>query len=418
MKTIKKAHKLNEATNKKVDDIVSTAIANRDSRDEWLTTAEYQLIQHLTQYLRNHRHVKFADLVSTFDITFVSYKVNPEFTACMIFNQRKILINDGFIMTEPDNYEWMLRQLSVLLRHEMAHELLKHNIRDVAWFNEKYGEETGKAILQSDSMQEIANIIADFEVSNKTYIEPVDKPTVRNMTLAGRVIGGLVSEDFADWQLCTLEEMFDKLTEVLDETQEDLVDYLYINLAHSSNCSSVNDKMTELVDRSIASGAKQKPLPSFIGKQTHAYDYVRLMAGDTSTLEEYEDFKQQLDKAGKSNIRPTIIKLVEVCDKIRSTWTERRYNDAIREIIKTSPMKPADLLDPSTGEVLVSLVSPEDKFIAVDLLLALKEDLTKDIWWKNKIIEVLRDKNNGKYSEEDIKKLQAALKDLEASGNW
>ena len=63
----------------------------------------------------------------------------------------------------------------------------------------------------------------DDEISNKKYTDE-DKETVRNMWLNGRLIGGLVTEDHRDgWKNLSIEEMYDKVTDEIENIQRKLL---------------------------------------------------------------------------------------------------------------------------------------------------------------------------------------------------
>lgn len=137
------------------------------------------------------RHGKFADrLEKDFDINVVALKDDPDMTAAMDFENCLIYISEGFLKDPKYFY-----QLNVLLRHELAHYLMKHQIRMFAELEKRYGKEGLLHMKLSGTLHALDNVIADFEISNKRYTKE-DKETVRNMVLNHRVIGGLVTEDF------------------------------------------------------------------------------------------------------------------------------------------------------------------------------------------------------------------------------
>ena len=76
------------------------------------------------------------------------------------------------------------------------------------------------SIAEANAIGNMDNIAADWELSARGYDED-DKEVVRHMTLAGRVIGGLILEDDRpEWKNLTLEELFDKLYDERKQQQQ------------------------------------------------------------------------------------------------------------------------------------------------------------------------------------------------------
>lgn len=99
-------------------------------------------------------------------------------------------------------------QVSVVIRHEILHEILKHAKR-----------------LETKGlpMSRMANIAADYEISNRGYTE-ADKENIRTLRVGDQVYTGLVTEDeHPDWTGLTFEEMLDKLMQESPESLKDPV---------------------------------------------------------------------------------------------------------------------------------------------------------------------------------------------------
>ena len=108
-----------------------------------------------------------------------------------------------------DDEEKLLDQLCVLIRHELLHFLLIHQLRLMQHL-EKTDPDLHK-IYSMKSIYELANYAMDYEISFEGY-DDHDKEVVRLMTLNNRVIGGLIAEDdHPEWGRLTMEDMFDKL---------------------------------------------------------------------------------------------------------------------------------------------------------------------------------------------------------------
>ena len=109
-------------------------------------------------------------------------------------------------------------QVSVIIRHEILHNFLKHEKRLLNHLAEKTGldpnalddmnlKELRSALYSDDTF----NIAADYEISNRGYTES-DKRVARAIKLNGQLLTGLVTEDkHPDWVDLSVEQMYDKL---------------------------------------------------------------------------------------------------------------------------------------------------------------------------------------------------------------
>lgn len=158
-----------------------------ESRD-FMTDKEVKLKKKLIALLKDdgkgHHHAKYAARLAKFNVNIVPIGKEPS-TAAISFDDGIIYINEGFLR-DPNTFF----QLNVLMRHELCHNLLMHQIRmmkhitSLPWSHVK----------MSSSIHELLNIIEDFEISNKKY-SAEDKQIVKNMWLNGKLISGLVTED-------------------------------------------------------------------------------------------------------------------------------------------------------------------------------------------------------------------------------
>lgn len=166
---------------------------NEAEKKEFMTRREQALKKRLIALLKDdgkgHKHARYAERLADFDIKIVPLGYEPE-TAAISFDEGLIYINEGFL-SDPNTFF----QLNVLMRHEMAHNLLMHQIRMARQMKQKYGGKSGTRLSLSKSLHEINNIIEDFEISNTRYTTE-DKQIVKNMYLNGELIGGLVTEDY------------------------------------------------------------------------------------------------------------------------------------------------------------------------------------------------------------------------------
>ena len=113
-----------------------------------------------------------------------------------------IVINTGFLDDEKT-----FKQLSVIVRHELLHFLLMHEKR--LYDHLKATDPDFENTYKKASIHEIANYAMDWELSERGY-DDHDKDVVRNMTLNGRVCGGLILEDdHPEWLGKPMEEIFE-----------------------------------------------------------------------------------------------------------------------------------------------------------------------------------------------------------------
>ncbi len=151
----------------------------------------------LTRVLGEEGHATYAWLLEPFDVYLTD---DPDVVGYMVPNQAKIVLNE-LLDTE---------QVSTIVRHELLHEWLTHAQR-----TQKFDKEHPDRITNHD----IANIAADFEISNRSYTEK-DKRNSRRLKMGNQILRGLVTEDqYPGWEDMTFEEMYDKLT---DEYTKDM----------------------------------------------------------------------------------------------------------------------------------------------------------------------------------------------------
>lgn len=161
------------------------------------TTLSEGAKKQLIRTLREEGYPTYAWLLEPFDIYLTD---DPETVGYMIPSQAKIVLNELL----------SIDQVSTIVRHELLHEWLTHARR-----TQKFDKEHPDRMTN----HEIANIAADFEISNRGYTEK-DKRNSRRLKLGGQVVQGLVTEDqYPGWEDMSFEEMYDKLT---DEYTKDM----------------------------------------------------------------------------------------------------------------------------------------------------------------------------------------------------
>jgi len=175
-------------------------------------SVKFQLMEYLGEQGYATYRSRFENF--KFKITDIS-DGQPVETACMDSSTGTMCINPGFIEVEKNDPNQLtahcLAQLSVLCRHELLHYLLAHMHRMMQHAKKLGIADKLMPAWEAQAIQKIDNIAADWDLSREGYSDE-DKEIVRNMTLCGRVIGGLIlSDDRPDLINLTFEELFDKL---------------------------------------------------------------------------------------------------------------------------------------------------------------------------------------------------------------
>ena len=169
----------------------------------------------LSRVLSTEGYPTYAKIFSKFDLNFTN---DPSVIAYMEPNKGRIVINRGVDET----------QASVLIRHEILHDYLRHEKRlldklakDKNLDPDDLDDITIKDLKKDLYSSDIFNIAADYEISNRGYTDK-DKQTVKNIELNGRVLSGLVTEDdHPDWIDLSVEEMFDELRKQREKDLQD-----------------------------------------------------------------------------------------------------------------------------------------------------------------------------------------------------
>ena len=106
--------------------------------------------------------------------------------------------------------------VSMLVRHEILHEYLTHLERQIEF------EKNHPGLKPPKSNNRLANIAADFEISNLGYTD-ADKMKVRNIMMGDKILSGLVTEDENPaWVNMTFEEMYEEILKRNQEEQDQL----------------------------------------------------------------------------------------------------------------------------------------------------------------------------------------------------
>lgn len=355
---------------------------------EFMTRKEQILKKRLIALLKDdgkgHKHAKYAERLADFDIKIVPLNMEPS-TAAISFDEGIIYINEGFL-SDPATFF----QLNVLMRHEMAHNLLMHQIRLTHKIENKYGKEGQSRIKLSQSLHSLMNIIEDFEISNTRYTSE-DKQVVRNMFLNGQLIGGLVTEDMRkNWEKLPLEQMYDELSQEISNLQQKI-------LANWQATGKLKiDSPTDMID------AESKNM--YYYALNRAADFSGSVANFIQNKALYHfiafDRNNSVCVVKFSSLPEEWQKLVKVVYDAYSpdTVTETNYDTEIEKISKTGPMEKVYIEDPSSGEIIEAAWTPEEKLLVTDILKALKaEKQIANEDWREKVKQALKD-----YSQVDL----------------
>lgn len=153
--------------------------------------------------LREQGYATYARLVDFFDIYLTD---KPGVIGYMIPGQSMIVLNKDL----------NIDQVSTIVRHEVLHEYFTHGPRQQK-FNKEHPE-----LNPHLAPQELSNIAADFEISNKGYTD-ADKSIARRIRLGDKVLQGLVTEDeYPDWTDMSYEQMYEKLLEKDKEDRQQI----------------------------------------------------------------------------------------------------------------------------------------------------------------------------------------------------
>lgn len=330
-------------------------LESSDITRHFMTDRERKVKKALCQLLINRGHRKYAERFWKFDFNIIDSKKHPDFTAAISFDEATVFISDGFLGTS----EAIFNQLDVLLRHELAHNLMMHQIRLMHVFKRMHKNDPNEAyehIKYSASLHHILNIIEDFEISNKRYTD-ADKKIVKAMTLNGRVISGLITEEHrTNWANMPLEVMYNELSNELIainsairsdpywqprskiEKGERIYDPIDIT---GSGLDAGTRAIAGYRDIMKPSGIRA-PIEVFI-KSKHFNRYADIYKKLITTI--YEAFKDFESDAEKQD-------LLEI----------------VKNIAETGPQETFEIVHPKTGEVVITLYTPEDKVLANEVL--------------------------------------------------
>lgn len=369
---------------------------------------------------RGHKHAKYAERLEDFILKIVDHKKDPEMTAAVSFEEQTIYISDGFLMggiwkdEKKDQYSDSFYQLNVLMRHELAHYLMQHQIRMMDKIISKYGKDGGTRISMSQSLHRLINIIEDFEISNTRYTA-ADKIVVKNMLLAGREIGGLVTENIRNgWEKLTVLQMFDKLSEEIEGLQQGiLASWQALDL---NKIGDEEDYMHHNIKNTVALYIDTKAPTNFMGSvEKYVKDQALYHFWPFDRIEDGRPVLCIVRCSSLPDVFQNVIK--DIFNAITAGYkdangnvmyyTKQMAREYLDTVAKSHVLQTVSLTAPNANESFVTLYTPEEKLLATDTLKALIPTLELRKTWYDKVMRVMDD--DSKYSIDDLESVLAAL---------
>ena len=333
-------------------------LESSDIARHFMTDRERKVKKALCQLLIDRGHRKYAERFWKLDFNIIDSKKHPDFTAAISFDEATVFISDGFL----GSGQGIFNQLDVLLRHELAHNLMMHQIRLMHIFKKLHASDPDNAyehIKYSASLHEILNIIEDFEISNKRYTSE-DKKIVRAMMLNGQIIGGLVTEDHRQqWANMSVEAMYNELSRELIQINSDIRSNPYWAPVKDGTYNQID--LIKLKGHDMISKYKDCMMPSAIRAPLDIFIKSNIFA-------KYAKIYQDLIKDIYNGFKD-----------LTSDSEKQSILDIVAAISITSPQEDFVVLRPDTGEVVCTLYTPEDKVLACAALKNLGGNINFDI---------------------------------------
>lgn len=349
-------------------------LESSDITRHFMTDRERKVKKALCQLLINKGHRKYAERFWKLDFNIIDSTKHPDFTAAISFDDATVFISDGFL----GSGEGIFNQLDVLLRHELAHNLMMHQIRLMYVFKKLHAHDPDEAyehIKYSASLHRLLNIIEDFEISNKRYTS-ADKKIVRAMMLNGRVIGGLVTEDHrGSWMNMSLEAMYDELSKELIQINSDI--------RSDPNWKPIKAGTYNQVDMIKAEGAGLLTAYTDVMKPSRIKAPIDIFI-KSQAFNKYAEIYKKLVK-----------KLYDALKDLTSDADKQKLFKLVEAIALTGPQEEFALQHPLTGEVICILYTPEDKMLANDVL----KNLSGNINYNPLKFKVKRQQNSQEYKD-------------------
>ena len=190
----------------------------------FMTPEEERVKFDICKLLLQNNHRKYAERLAdrNLSLNLVDSEKDPKFIAAISFEEATIFVSDAFLKGGPG----VFKQLDMVMRHELAHNLMMHQIRLMHVFKTMHANDDPEGayeqIKYSWNLHTLLNWIEDFEISNERYTA-ADKKIARALELNGRTIHGLVTEDHrAGWVDMPLETMYKQLAGEVEQINDSI----------------------------------------------------------------------------------------------------------------------------------------------------------------------------------------------------
>ena len=356
-----------------------------EATKHFMTKREREKKFELCTLLIKNNHREYAKRFWELDLNLVDANKEPNFIAAISFDDATVYLSDAFFNGDPK----IFAQLDTVMRHELAHNLMMHQIRMMHVFKKAFEknnpEEAYAQIKYSASMHELLNWIEDFEISNKRYTA-ADKELARALKLNGRVINGLVTEDHrAGWMDMSLETMYTQLSAELVQINTELRN----NPAWQPIKKKANPSDPDEFDNLSYKGALM--IDGYMNTDTYSIlDQMGI------TLQDIENDSGDFSKAPE--VMKRVLKTVYTAFKsFKDDGRQAEVKQVLKDIAATAPEESVDIIIPSTGEVVTTLYSADFKILVSNLLKKIIEEPIKlspafvDAW--TKVMEIVAPEN-------------------------
>lgn len=361
----------------------------------FMTRREREVRHKICELLIKNNHRQYARRFWELDLNLVDSLKEPNFVASISFDEATVFLSDAFL-TGGDS---VFNQLDTILRHELAHNLMMHQIRMMHLFKQKFAnddpDEAYEQIKYSASLHDLINWIEDFEISNTRYSK-ADKQLARNLQLNGKIIRGLVTEDHRDsWVNMSLESMYYALSAELAKINQ--------ALRNDPNWQPLKQGTTiGEIDSLSYSGARM--IYNYMDTDSYsALSHYGItltdIENDTGDFAEYPDSVKKVIKA--------------VYNTFKTYKADGRQDDVkavLKAIAATAPEESVAVIDPDTGNTVAKLYSADFKILVTNVLKKIIEEPIKlsqsfvDAW--TKVMEIVAPEN---LSDDELVALAAAL---------
>ena len=346
-----------------------------------MTREEEALKFEICKLLLKKGHRKYAERLSdrNLSLNLVDSSKKPDFIAAISFEDAIIYISDAFLEARKKQEHRIFDQLDTIMRHELAHNLMMHQIRMMYVFKTQFAndnpDEAYEQVKYSMNLHKLLNWLEDFEISNERYTI-ADKEIARNIEINGKVLHGLVTEDHRDWVDDSLEVMYKKFAAEVeninnkirnDPSWQPLTDKgSFDSLSYESALMISSYYDPESYSNLNAYGISLADIENDTGAFKEFPSVAKRIA--KSFYSAFKDFKDDLDKVNK-------------------------IKDILKQIAASKPDEKVTIKHPDTGAQVGVLYTADFKALVSDILKKIIEKPIKlsqdyvDAW--TKVMEVV-----------------------------